>query len=168
MSSIANRKRQPHQLNANQRHVNLIEIKYCEDTRPGQQLEAAQRQHADLCKLISAKTVTLHTIPLGVTRTCYIEQTLDQFKQLGLDHQLAIKLACKLHAHSVMYANKFVRKRKSYASGQHLKRCIKEGPTPTATRARTRDPPLPGRGRVLTRLRILTHRSPIHPSGLLA
>eukprot|EP00983_Pelagomonas_calceolata_P008697 283878-Pelagomonas_calceolata.AAC.1 len=27
------------------------------------------------------------------------------------------------------------RKRKSYASGSHLKRCIKEGPTPTATRA---------------------------------
>eukprot|EP00983_Pelagomonas_calceolata_P094693 1157915-Pelagomonas_calceolata.AAC.4 len=37
-------------------------------------------------------------------------------------------------------------KRKSYASGSHLKRCIKEGPTPTATRARTRKPPPPGRG----------------------
>eukprot|EP00983_Pelagomonas_calceolata_P022201 698142-Pelagomonas_calceolata.AAC.1 len=30
--------------------------------RPGQQLEAAQRQHADLCKINSAKIVTLHTI----------------------------------------------------------------------------------------------------------
>eukprot|EP00983_Pelagomonas_calceolata_P113275 1159967-Pelagomonas_calceolata.AAC.2 len=29
----------------------------------------------------------------------------------------------------------------------HHKRCIKEGPIPTATRARTRDPPPPGRGR---------------------
>eukprot|EP00983_Pelagomonas_calceolata_P076735 1153551-Pelagomonas_calceolata.AAC.1 len=28
--------RQPHQLNVNQRHVHLIEIKTCEDTRPGQ------------------------------------------------------------------------------------------------------------------------------------
>eukprot|EP00983_Pelagomonas_calceolata_P126343 1161297-Pelagomonas_calceolata.AAC.1 len=44
----ANCVRQPHQLNVNQRHVHLIDIKYCEDTRPGQQLEAAQRQHADL------------------------------------------------------------------------------------------------------------------------
>eukprot|EP00983_Pelagomonas_calceolata_P059669 1146038-Pelagomonas_calceolata.AAC.1 len=35
-------------------------------TRPGQELEAAQRQHTDLSKLISAKVVTLHTILLGV------------------------------------------------------------------------------------------------------
>eukprot|EP00983_Pelagomonas_calceolata_P016814 529661-Pelagomonas_calceolata.AAC.1 len=49
----------------NQRHEHLIEIKYCEDTRPGQQLEAAQRQHANLCKLVDAKVVTLRTILLG-------------------------------------------------------------------------------------------------------
>eukprot|EP00983_Pelagomonas_calceolata_P080735 1155282-Pelagomonas_calceolata.AAC.1 len=61
-SSVANRVRQPRQLNATQWHVHLIEIKYCDDKRPGQQLEAAQRQHADLRKLISAKTVTLHSI----------------------------------------------------------------------------------------------------------
>eukprot|EP00983_Pelagomonas_calceolata_P030533 957966-Pelagomonas_calceolata.AAC.1 len=36
---------------------------------------------------------------------------------------------------------------KSNASGSHLKRCINEGPTPTATRAQSRDPPPPGRGR---------------------
>eukprot|EP00983_Pelagomonas_calceolata_P066316 1148979-Pelagomonas_calceolata.AAC.1 len=30
------------------------------------------------------------------------------FKQPGLDHRRAIKLACKLHAHSVGYANKLV------------------------------------------------------------
>eukprot|EP00983_Pelagomonas_calceolata_P034536 1082440-Pelagomonas_calceolata.AAC.1 len=46
-------------------------MKYCKDTRPGQQLEAAQRQHADLCKSISAKVVTLHAILLGVGGTCY-------------------------------------------------------------------------------------------------
>eukprot|EP00983_Pelagomonas_calceolata_P133088 1161931-Pelagomonas_calceolata.AAC.1 len=54
-TTTANRMRQPHKLNVNQRHVHLIKIEYCEDTRPGQQLEAAQRQHADLCKLMSAK-----------------------------------------------------------------------------------------------------------------
>eukprot|EP00983_Pelagomonas_calceolata_P037345 1136295-Pelagomonas_calceolata.AAC.4 len=77
-------------------------------TRPGQQLEAAQRQHADLCKDISGKAVTLHTILLGVGGTCYTEHTLNQLKQLELDHQCAIKLARKLCAHSVMYANKLV------------------------------------------------------------
>eukprot|EP00983_Pelagomonas_calceolata_P055290 1144087-Pelagomonas_calceolata.AAC.1 len=81
--------------------------------RPGQQLEAAQRQHADLCKLINAKVVTPHTILLGVGGTCYTEHTLNQFKQLGLDHQRAIKLARKLHAHSIMYANKLVTTRRA-------------------------------------------------------
>eukprot|EP00983_Pelagomonas_calceolata_P076758 1153555-Pelagomonas_calceolata.AAC.1 len=37
---------------------------------------------------------------------------------------------------------------KSYANGSHLKRHIKEGLTPTATRAQTRIPLPPGRGRV--------------------
>eukprot|EP00983_Pelagomonas_calceolata_P012464 399568-Pelagomonas_calceolata.AAC.2 len=79
-------------------------MNYCADTRLGQQLETAQRQHADLCKNTSGKAVTLHTILLGVGRTCYTEHPLNQFKQLGLDHQRAIELARKLHAHSVMYA----------------------------------------------------------------
>eukprot|EP00983_Pelagomonas_calceolata_P037878 1136563-Pelagomonas_calceolata.AAC.1 len=37
-----------------------------------------------------------------------IAGTLNQFKQLGLVHQCANKLARKLHAHSVMNANKLV------------------------------------------------------------
>eukprot|EP00983_Pelagomonas_calceolata_P083954 1156265-Pelagomonas_calceolata.AAC.1 len=44
--------------------------------------------------------------------TCYTEHALNQFKQLGLDHQRAIQLACKLYAHSVMYANKHVTTRR--------------------------------------------------------
>eukprot|EP00983_Pelagomonas_calceolata_P043340 1138861-Pelagomonas_calceolata.AAC.1 len=70
-TTTANRVRQPHHMNVNQRNVHLIEIKYCEDTWPGQQLEVAQWQHADLCKLINAKCVTLHTILLGVGGTCH-------------------------------------------------------------------------------------------------
>eukprot|EP00983_Pelagomonas_calceolata_P012945 413560-Pelagomonas_calceolata.AAC.1 len=73
----ANHVRQPRQLHVNQWHVHLIEIKYCEYTRPGQQLEAAQWQHTDLCKLNSAKVVTLHTILMGVGGTCYTDHTLN-------------------------------------------------------------------------------------------
>eukprot|EP00983_Pelagomonas_calceolata_P049386 1141499-Pelagomonas_calceolata.AAC.1 len=99
---IAKRARQSRQLSAKQRHVHLIKIKYCEDTRPGQQLEAGQRQHAVLCKLICAKLALHHDpILLGVGGTCYTERTLNQYKQLGLDHQRANKLARKLHGHSV-------------------------------------------------------------------
>eukprot|EP00983_Pelagomonas_calceolata_P131646 1161798-Pelagomonas_calceolata.AAC.2 len=54
--TTAKRMRQLHLLNANHRHVHLVEIKYCEDMRPGQQLEAAQRQHADLYKLLVQKS----------------------------------------------------------------------------------------------------------------
>eukprot|EP00983_Pelagomonas_calceolata_P041385 1138040-Pelagomonas_calceolata.AAC.1 len=100
------RVRQTHQLRANQQ-VHLIEIN-CSDTRPGQQLEMAQRQHADLCKSMSGKAVTLHTILLGVGVTYHTLYTLNLFKQLGLDHQRATEHACILHAHSVMYANKIV------------------------------------------------------------
>eukprot|EP00983_Pelagomonas_calceolata_P087580 1156986-Pelagomonas_calceolata.AAC.3 len=59
------------------------------------------------------KTATLHTILLGVGGTCYTEHTLNQFNQQGLDHQHAIKLARKLHAHSVVYANKIVTSRRA-------------------------------------------------------
>jgi len=80
-SNTAGRVRQTHLLNANQQHVHLIEIKYCEDIRPDQdhehQLAVAQQQHAQLCKLVDAKTVTLHPILLGVGGTCYIEYTLN-------------------------------------------------------------------------------------------
>eukprot|EP00983_Pelagomonas_calceolata_P048673 1141159-Pelagomonas_calceolata.AAC.3 len=44
----------------------VLQFSYCGDTRPGQQFEAAQRQHADLCENVSGKAVTLHTILLGV------------------------------------------------------------------------------------------------------
>eukprot|EP00983_Pelagomonas_calceolata_P133904 1162011-Pelagomonas_calceolata.AAC.4 len=82
-TSTANRVRQPHQLSANQRHIHLIEFRYCEDTRPGQELETAQRQHAEICRNINGKAVTLHTILLGVGGSCYTEHTLHQFKELG-------------------------------------------------------------------------------------
>eukprot|EP00983_Pelagomonas_calceolata_P082482 1155944-Pelagomonas_calceolata.AAC.2 len=81
-TSVANHVRQPHQLNANRQHVHLIEIKYCEDTRPGQQLEAAQRQHANLCNLSNTKAVTFHTMILGVGGTYFKEHTLNQFEPL--------------------------------------------------------------------------------------
>eukprot|EP00983_Pelagomonas_calceolata_P032901 1030397-Pelagomonas_calceolata.AAC.1 len=87
-----------------QRHVHFIVIKYCEDTRCGQQLEGAQRQHAGLCKNVNGKAVTLHTNHLGVGRGRYNEHTINYSK----DYQRASKLAHKLHAHSVKYALKLI------------------------------------------------------------
>eukprot|EP00983_Pelagomonas_calceolata_P071004 1151014-Pelagomonas_calceolata.AAC.2 len=86
-------------------HMHLIEIQYCEDTRPGQQLEAAQLQHAGLSKLIYVHVVTLHTIFLRIDGMCFSEHTLNQFDRLELDTQYAIKLARKLHVQFQMPYN---------------------------------------------------------------
>ena len=40
--------RRAHELNAYKREIHLIEVKYCEDTRPGHQLEASDKQHGSL------------------------------------------------------------------------------------------------------------------------
>ena len=51
------------------RGIQLIEIKYCEDTRPQNQLSTAQEQHRDFCKFHQGASTTLHAILLGVGGT---------------------------------------------------------------------------------------------------
>jgi hypothetical protein len=93
--------RRAHELTANKRETHLIEVKYCEDTRPGHQLEASNKQHGSLSKCLKAKNVALHTILLGVGGSIYTSNTLHHLKELGLNSQRAHKTALKLHAHSV-------------------------------------------------------------------
>ncbi len=59
------------------REINLVEVKYCEDTRPGHQLEASRKQHEVLCKRLKAKKVILHTILLGMGGSIYTSHTLN-------------------------------------------------------------------------------------------
>eukprot|EP00983_Pelagomonas_calceolata_P061219 1146730-Pelagomonas_calceolata.AAC.5 len=73
----ASKVRHPSQLLPQQRQIHLVEVKYCEHTRPKNQLEASK------CGLG-------HPQP----------------PNLGLDTHTAIKLALKLHAHSVQCAYK--------------------------------------------------------------
>eukprot|EP00983_Pelagomonas_calceolata_P049383 1141494-Pelagomonas_calceolata.AAC.1 len=70
--------RQLHELNIQKRQIHLIEIKYCEDTRPGAQLEASKQQHSELCKQFQGAETALHTILLGVGGTIYTAHTLDR------------------------------------------------------------------------------------------
>ena len=102
------RKHRPKGLSIIQRDIHLIEIKYCEDTRPQKQLSAAQEQHGLCSTLQGASSITLHTILLGVGGTICNNHTLESFKELGLDSQRAKILASKLHVHSVNYAAKLV------------------------------------------------------------
>eukprot|EP00983_Pelagomonas_calceolata_P120484 1160712-Pelagomonas_calceolata.AAC.2 len=87
--------RQLRESNIQNHHIQLIEIKYCADTRPGAQLEASQQQHSKLCKQLQGAEITLHTILLGI------------------DPRRSTKLARKLHAHSVQYAQKLTSTRRA-------------------------------------------------------
>ncbi len=39
---------------ADQREVHLTEVKYCEDTRPGHQMEASSKQHDTLMQVLES------------------------------------------------------------------------------------------------------------------
>ena len=78
--------------NVYKREVHHIEVNYCEDTRPGHQLEASNKQYESLCKRLKAKKVTLHTILIGVGGSIYTSNALHHLKELGLESQRAHKL----------------------------------------------------------------------------
>jgi hypothetical protein len=77
----------PTDLSKPRRDIHLVEIKYCEDSRPQIQLNSAKEQHKDLCNILQGASVTLHVILLGVGGTIYNTHTLKPFKELGLDSQ---------------------------------------------------------------------------------
>ena len=94
----------PKDLSILQSYINLIEIKYCEDTRPQNQLSPAQKQHKSLCNIrlgvgIRGASVTLHNILLGVGGSIYNKHMVVSFKERGFGSQKAAKLASKLHLH---------------------------------------------------------------------
>ena len=86
------------------RAKHTIEVKYCEDTRPGHQLEASNKQHGSLRKRLKAKKVTLHTILLGVGGSICTSNALHHLKELGLNSQKAHKTALNLHANCALCA----------------------------------------------------------------
>ena len=110
------RQHRPKDLNKIRRDIHLVKIKYCEDTRPQNQLNAAKQHHKDLSYILQLASVTLHIILLGVGCTIYNTNTLKPFKELGLDSQRVKKLASKLHVHSVHFAAKLVHTRRALSS----------------------------------------------------
>jgi len=114
--STFSKQHRPKDLSILQSDIHLIEIKYCEDTRPQNQLRAAQEQHKGLCSILHGASVTLHTILLEVGGTIYNKHTLELFPELGLDSERVKKLASKLHVHSVNYAAKLVHTRRALSS----------------------------------------------------
>jgi hypothetical protein len=82
------RQHQPKDLSKPRRDTHLVEIKYCEDTRPQNQLNAAKEQHKDLATFSKEPPLlSTHIILLGVGGTIYNTHSLKPFKKLGLDSQ---------------------------------------------------------------------------------
>ncbi len=86
------RQTRPESLPWQRRTTHLIEIKYCEDTCPEQQLQAVHVLHCRL-RCSNAGDHVLHAILLGVGGVIYIPHTLVPLKSLGLDSQRAKRLA---------------------------------------------------------------------------
>jgi len=101
----------PKDLHQDCRTTHLVEIKYCEDTRPEQQLKAAQEQHNLLLRTIPRDCV-LHIILLGVGGVIYTSHTLDFFRSLILT--TAGQTACSEVACPFPYAHKLVQTRRSF------------------------------------------------------
>ncbi len=66
--------------------VHLIEVKFCDDTRPEQQLARATEQHNGLKHALAqlCHKVSLHTILIGVMGTIYKYHTELPLSKLGL------------------------------------------------------------------------------------
>jgi len=77
------RQHRPKDLSKPRRDIHLVEIKYCEDTRPQNQLNAAKEQHKDLCNILQGASVTLHIILLDVGGTIYNTQNSEAFQGTG-------------------------------------------------------------------------------------
>ncbi len=75
--------------------VHLIEVKYCDDTRPEQQLARVTGQHNGLKHALAQQChkVSLHTILIGVMGTTYKCHTDLPLSKLGLDQCRVRKLS---------------------------------------------------------------------------
>jgi len=98
--------------------ANLIEVKYCDDTQPEQQLARASEQHIRLKHALAQQChkVSLHTILIGVMGTIFKCHTKAPLNKPGLDRcrvrKMTLVKSLDLNTHSIQYAKKGEKKRK--------------------------------------------------------
>jgi len=101
-------------LNSNQWKVYLIEIKFCEDTRPDPQLQKAKAQHSVLIINLNRqryREVKLHVILIEVMGTIYKDYTGKPLADLNLDHHKIKQLTHKLNEYSIRHASALIKTR---------------------------------------------------------
>ena len=81
------RQHRPKDLSKPRRDIHLVKIKYCEDTGPQNQLNAAKEYYKDLCNILQGSLRYSPHHSLGVGHLQHTLHTLKPFKELGLDSQ---------------------------------------------------------------------------------
>eukprot|EP00983_Pelagomonas_calceolata_P011934 383967-Pelagomonas_calceolata.AAC.2 len=86
----------PSQLLPGQKHILLPEIKYCEDTRPKNQLNASKQQHHDLyCHLLRASAQDTCAKTAGMVSRFALEMGWEDLAYLTSKFQGRINLGIK-------------------------------------------------------------------------
>jgi len=101
-------------IKSNQWEIHLIEFKYCEDPRPGPQLQKAKAQHSMLMgkpNIQGYREVKLYVILVGAMETIYKDYTDKSMADLNLDYHKLKKLTQKLNEHSIRHASALIKTR---------------------------------------------------------
>ncbi len=100
----------------------LIEVKYCDNTRPEQQLAGATEQRIGLKHALAQQChkVSPHTILIGVMGTIYKCHTELPLSKLGLDRCSIRKLTLDLNTHSIQYATKIINTSWRFHQGKNI------------------------------------------------
>ena len=108
----------------------IIEIKYCIDTKPKDQLKRAREQHEELVrKLVDSgylrKNISISPLLIGVSGTIYRKHTLKALEKLGVAGKSAKTCTSKLHKEAIKSLHDIVKTR------QHtLHTCNSKGTPP--------------------------------------
>ncbi|KAJ9528899.1 hypothetical protein QJQ45_000456 [Haematococcus lacustris] len=108
---INNTKKRKQGSNESTKHVTLLEIKYCADSRWADQLDNATTQHAAMAEAIIAAghTVSVRPILLGIGGITYNTHTKLHMEAIGITQTNTNKLLNKLTRHAVISSHSIAR-----------------------------------------------------------
>ena len=93
-----------------QRNYTLVEIKYCRDTNPEEQIKRAEAQHADLACTLKmydpTATIKRCNLMLGVSGAIYTSTVQQLQSDLGVDGPELSNLLKKLHLMAIQHLEK--------------------------------------------------------------
>jgi ribonuclease HI len=106
------------------RHITIVELKFCSDTRHEAQLQHCKEQHETLVNRLAAeghdrRRINIFPILVGAYGTIFLLHTIEALKTLGVAHKQAQKCAKKLHLEAIRYLHKIVSTRRHLEHGSH-------------------------------------------------